>query len=1019
MKLLKYIIVIFFLAIVSTGSAQQPFTAGNIVVYRVGDGSATLSLTMAKVYLDEYTPSGTLVQSILLPTTGKKISMIGRGEGGYLTLSADGRSLVIPGWDVDAGVTVSSVVGLNRSLGLVDFNGAVSNVTVVTNNPGNTQIASTITDNGSNYWIGGGNRVEYVPGGSSTATAITTLTSPSYGVAISQGQLYAGTSILTQPLIQIGSGLPTTSGQTITALPGLPDRTNPRQFAFADLNSSVPGMDVLYLASQNSAGGGIQKYSLVNGSWVLNGTVGLTGDYYAGLTIKTSANSVAIFATRKGGNGVLVKGGELVSLTDNSGYNGTLSGTPTVLASVPVADTKAFRGIAVVPQPAPFTAGNVVVYRVGDGSATLSLTMAKVYLDEYTPSGTLVQSILLPTTGKKISMIGRGEGGYLTLSENGKYLVIPGWDVDAGVTVSSVVGLNRSLGLVDFNAGVSNVTVVTNNPGNTQIASTITDDGSNYWIGGGNRVEYVPGGSSTATAITTLTSPSYGVAISQGQLYAGTSMLTQPLIKIGSGLPTTSGQTVTTLPGFPDRTNPRQFAFADLDATVPGMDVLYLASQNSAGGGIQKYSLVNGSWVLNGTVGIYDDLYAGLTIKVSAGIVTIFATRKGSNTTLVKGGELVSLTDNSGYNGTLSGTPTVLASVPVADTRAFRGITNVPSGCPTVSSLRVADLSASQAKVVWNSPASGGGNYEYAVSTSAVAPASGTATTDTFALITGLTDATTYYVYVRSNCNKLSPSEWVALSFITGCQPPAAPQVNITIGNTGNVTAKWRSVFGANAYEYFISTTETTPASGTVTNDTAVVISNLNTTTQYYLYVRSVCSGGSVSAWTKRQFSTSCFAPVPNVVSFSQSAGVKWNKVVGAVKYEYAVTISPAWPLSGTFVNDTVYAIAKVNEGASYYFHVRSTCANGIVSEWNSLPFNTLGLQVYPNPVKDLLQIQLNGNVSATGDISVCDLTGKVVIKTRLNNGNTTINTGAWLSGIYFIRYNDGKNNYTIKVFKQ
>src|ERR1044072_3661793 len=105
MKLLKYIVVILFLISVSTGLAQQPFTAGNIVVYRVGDGSVPLSLTMEKIYLDEYTPSGTLVQSIQMPATGKRVTMFGRNDGGYLTLSNNGKYLVVPGWDVDAGVT--------------------------------------------------------------------------------------------------------------------------------------------------------------------------------------------------------------------------------------------------------------------------------------------------------------------------------------------------------------------------------------------------------------------------------------------------------------------------------------------------------------------------------------------------------------------------------------------------------------------------------------------------------------------------------------------------------------------------------------------------------------------------------------------------------------------------------------------------------------------------------------------------------------------------------------------------
>ena len=44
------------------------FTPGNIVIYRVGDGTSSLVNTGNAVFLDEYTPSGTLVQSIALPT---------------------------------------------------------------------------------------------------------------------------------------------------------------------------------------------------------------------------------------------------------------------------------------------------------------------------------------------------------------------------------------------------------------------------------------------------------------------------------------------------------------------------------------------------------------------------------------------------------------------------------------------------------------------------------------------------------------------------------------------------------------------------------------------------------------------------------------------------------------------------------------------------------------------------------------------------------------------------------------
>lgn len=46
---------------------------------------------------------------------------------------------------------------------------------------------------------------------------------------------------------------------------------------------------------------------------------------------------------------------------------------------------------------APFTSGNVVVYRVGTGAGSLVNTGSAVFLDEFTPVGVLVQSIALPS----------------------------------------------------------------------------------------------------------------------------------------------------------------------------------------------------------------------------------------------------------------------------------------------------------------------------------------------------------------------------------------------------------------------------------------------------------------------------------------------------------------------------------------------------------------------------------------------------------------------------------------------
>ena len=103
-----------------------------------------------------------------------------------------------------------------------------------------------------------------------------------------------------------------------------------------DLSSTVTGVDVVYVASDDILG--ITKYSL-GGSWTANGTVGAAADAYRGLTCLFNGSDVALYATRKGT--------EFISLADGSGYNGAFSGTPTLLATA--ATNTAFRGVDFTP----------------------------------------------------------------------------------------------------------------------------------------------------------------------------------------------------------------------------------------------------------------------------------------------------------------------------------------------------------------------------------------------------------------------------------------------------------------------------------------------------------------------------------------------------------------------------------------------------------------------------------------------------------------------------------------------
>ncbi|PYJ00172.1 MAG: hypothetical protein DME25_21345, partial [Verrucomicrobia bacterium] len=55
---------ILFLAAAVSDLRGAALTPGDLVIYRVGDGTAALGTTAASVFLDEYTTGGTFVQSI-------------------------------------------------------------------------------------------------------------------------------------------------------------------------------------------------------------------------------------------------------------------------------------------------------------------------------------------------------------------------------------------------------------------------------------------------------------------------------------------------------------------------------------------------------------------------------------------------------------------------------------------------------------------------------------------------------------------------------------------------------------------------------------------------------------------------------------------------------------------------------------------------------------------------------------------------------------------------------------------
>jgi hypothetical protein len=310
----------------------NPFTPGDLVVYRVGTGVSTTGSSTA-VFLDEYTPGGTLVQSIALPMSGP-VELTATGTStteGQLTLSPDGSTIAVTGYDVPPANATQTATS-NGTVALVGASaGPTYYVLPASSVINGNNIRTAVVDGNKLYISGAATYVQYAAISSLTAGgAVNAATTPVESAAkniqelqVFNGQLYFSTQKQSGYGISndsVGSltGEPTSS----TGISGVADTsTNTGSFFFEHVGTGSGAPDSLYVAD-NSAG--IEKYSLVGGSWVVRGTIGISGGVNGITGSVDGSGYVHIAATNSTG---------IYTITDESGQAGTIGGSATKIVS--------------------------------------------------------------------------------------------------------------------------------------------------------------------------------------------------------------------------------------------------------------------------------------------------------------------------------------------------------------------------------------------------------------------------------------------------------------------------------------------------------------------------------------------------------------------------------------------------------------------------------------------------------------------------------------------------------------
>ena len=340
-------------SLLTLSALASPLTPGNLLLYRVGDGSAALTANAAAVFLDEYTTGGTLVQSIALPTTGSSALTAGgtASAEGMMSYSQDGSTIIFTGYRANAGASqpsASSPTTVPRVVATLDPSTGNYNTSVSVTNYFGAIRSATSTDGSSLFYLGGGTGIMYVGSPGTNVGGVTNNTRLTRQVLLrNNGYLYGSNSDGSTANKFNHYGILPTGPATETALVTLTTSAQSVGFALFDLNTSVPGLDTLYFA--NAADSRIYKYSFDGTTWNANGT----------LTISSLAQGNIDGVVTGGGVRLFVSANQAGTSTvwtffDGSGWNSTINGTPQSLFSSPA--NTAFRGLVyVVPEPGTWT----------------------------------------------------------------------------------------------------------------------------------------------------------------------------------------------------------------------------------------------------------------------------------------------------------------------------------------------------------------------------------------------------------------------------------------------------------------------------------------------------------------------------------------------------------------------------------------------------------------------------------------------------------------------------------------
>ena len=364
--------------------------------------------------------------------------------------------------------------------------------------------------------------------------------------------------------------------------------------------------------------------------------------------------------------------------------------------------------------------------------------------------------------------------------------------------------------------------------------------------------------------------------------------------------------------------------------------------------------------------------------------------------------------------------------------------------CIDPTDLTISNITDHTASINWTGNSE---QFTYAFSTTNVLPNNTFTTTNSLVNLDNLNQNTTYYVWVKSNCN-LSENAWVQSTFRTAKSPSQFP---LTDNFDNDFNWNILNLEGATTNKFKIGIPSSTEIS--FENPALFITNNTDNNSYAYSHIASqvfaytdVLIPSDISTTTEVAFDwfakgestydygrffivPTSYNPIPGTV-IAATTDIT-GQTFGSTKLNLSTNTGTSFDivkenLRNTQIDLTQYA----GQAVRLVFYWRNDASGGTqiplaidnfyfgpVRNLNTSELTKGEFTFYPNPVKDVLNFNSDNTITT---ISVYNLAGQNIDHIKVNQSNYILNTTKLNAGIYIVKVDfENGTSKTIKIIKK